>query len=64
MVTELNTCGFAGIRKDDKWGVINSNGEIIVEPTYEIEWNSPEFIGPYVKLNFGYGMIYYTKELV
>lgn len=63
MVTELNTYGFAGIRKDDKWGVINSNGEIIVEPTYEIEWDNPEFIGPYVKLNFGYGMIYYTKEL-
>lgn len=63
MVTELNTYGFAGIRKDDKWGVINSNGEIIVEPTYEIEWDNPEFIGPYVKLNFGYGMIYYTKDL-
>ena len=64
MVTELNSCGFAGIKKDGKWGVINSNGEIIVEPTYEIEWDNPEFIGPYVKLNFGYGMIYYTKELV
>lgn len=63
MVTELNANGFAGIRKDDKWGVINSNGEIIVEPTYEIEWDIPEFIGPYVKLNFGYGMIYYTKDL-
>lgn len=64
MVTELNIYGFAGIRKDDKWGVINSNGEIILEPTYKIEWDNPEFIGPYLKLNFGYGMIYYTKELV
>ena len=63
MVTELNIYGFAGIRKDNKWGVINSNGEIIVEPTYKIEWDNPEFIGPYVKLNFGYGMIYYTKDL-
>jgi len=63
MVTELNSYGFAGIRKDDKWGVINSNGEIIVNPTYEIEWDNPEFIGPYAKLNFGYGMIYYTKDL-
>ena len=64
MVTELNIYGFAGIRQDDKWGIINSKGEIIVEPTYEIEWDNPEFIGPYVKLNFGYGMIYYTKDLV
>ena len=61
MVTELNTYGFAGIKRDNKWGVINKEGKIIVEPTYEIEWDNPEFIGPYVKLNFGYGMIYYTK---
>ena len=63
MVTELNSYGFAGIKKDNKWGVINSKAEIIVEPTYEIEWDNPEFIGPYVKLNFGYGMVYYTKDL-
>lgn len=63
MATELNTYGFAGIKKDNKWGVINSKGEIIVEPIYEIEWDNPEFIGPYVKLNFGYGMVYYTKDL-
>ena len=34
-----------------------------MEPSYEIEWEEPEFIGPYCKLNFGYGMVYYTKEL-
>lgn len=64
MVTELNEYGFAGIKKDGKWGVINSKGEIIVEPIYQIDWDNPEFIGPYCKLNFGYGMTYYTKELV
>lgn len=63
MVTELDIYGFAGIKKDGKWGVINQKGEIIVEPSYEIEWEEPEFIGPYCKLNFGYGMIYYTKML-
>jgi len=63
MVTELNNYGFAGIKKDGKWGVINKKGEVIVEPTYEIEWDDPEFIGPYCKLNFGYGIVYYTKEL-
>lgn len=63
MVTELNTYGFAGIKKDGKWGVINAEGKVIVEPCYEIEWDEPEFIGPYCELNFGYGMVYYTKEL-
>lgn len=63
MVTEFNEYGFAGIKKDKKWGVINSKGEILVKPTYTIEWNEPEFIGKYCKLNFGYGFEYYTDEL-
>lgn len=63
MVTELNPYGFAGIRKNGKWGVVNSKGEIILEPIYEIEWNEPEFIGKYCKVNSGYGIIYYTKDL-
>lgn len=63
MVTELNTYGFAGIKKDSKWGVIDTQGKIIVEPLYEIEFEEPEFIGVYCKLNFGYGMVYYTKDL-
>lgn len=64
MVTELNQYGFAGIRKGNLWGVMNAEGKIIVEPSYEIEWDEPEFIGPYCKLNFGYGMIYYTREII
>lgn len=63
MVTELNANGFAGIKKDNKWGVINEKGEIILQPSYEIEWNEPQFIGPYCRLNFGYGMVYYTKQI-
>lgn len=63
-VTELNEYGFAGINKDGKWGVINSEGKVIVEPSYSIQWDEPEFIGPYLKLNFGYGFNYYTRELV
>lgn len=63
MVTELNHYGYAGIKKGNKWGVIDEKGTIIVEPSYEIEWEEPEFIGPYCKLNFGYGMVYYTKEI-
>ena len=63
MVTELNSYGFAGIKQNGKWGVINSLGKIIVEPTYELEFDEPEFIGVYCKINPGYGMIYYTKDI-
>lgn len=63
MVTELNSYGFAGIKKDNKWGVIDREGKIILEPKFEIEWNEPEFIGKYIKLNFGYGFYYYTAEI-
>lgn len=63
MVTELNSYGFAGIKQNGKWGVINFEGKVIVEPMYEIEWEEPEFIGPYAKLDFGYGMVYYSKDL-
>lgn len=62
-VTEFNEYGFAGIKKEGKWGVINSEGKVIVEPSYTIQWDEPDFIGSYLKLNFGYGFNYYTKEL-
>ena len=49
-VTEFNEFGFAGIKKDGKWGVMNQDGEVILEPTYEIPAdNSPVFIGIYYK---------------
>ena len=63
MVTEFDSYGFAGIKKDNKWGVINSEGKVIQEPKYEIEWNEPEFIGKYIKLSFGYGFYFYTSEI-
>lgn len=47
-VTEINEYGFAGIKKNGKWGVINKNGEIILEPTYENNDVNPTFIGKYI----------------
>lgn len=48
IVTEFNEYGFAGIKKEDKWGVVNKNGKIIVEPTYELDtYYFPQFIGKY-----------------
>ena len=38
----------AGIKKNGKWGVINKNGEIILEPTYENNDVNPTFIGKYI----------------
>ena len=49
--TELDEYGFAGIKKGGKWGVINSNGDIILEPTYESDELSPVFIGKYCLKN-------------
>ena len=64
MVTECNQYGFAGIKKEGKWGVIDKNGTILVEPIYSIDWEEPEFIGKYCRLNLGYGLVYYTDELI
>lgn len=61
MVTEFNANGFAGIKQDGKWGSINTDAKIIVEPIYEILENTPEFIGQYYKVDYGYGTPYYTK---
>ena len=63
MVTEFNKCGYAGIYKDGKWGVIDENGNVILEPTYVIEFEEPDFINKYIKLNFGYGFSYYTDKV-
>lgn len=64
MVTEFNIYGYAGIKKDSKWGVINSEGIIILEPTYIIEEKQPEFIGKYYKVDLGYGETFYTNQLI
>ncbi|MCI9016971.1 MAG: WG repeat-containing protein [Clostridia bacterium] len=63
-VTEFNEYGFAAIKIDDKWGVINEAGNILQEPIYKVEDNiEPEFIGKYYKVYYGYGEVYFTDEL-
>lgn len=59
--TEVNEYGFAGIMQNGKWGVINNEGKIIVEPQYELNYNEPTFIGEYYQVIYGNGEIYYTK---
>ena len=35
--TEQNEYGYAAVKKDGKWGVINNKGEVIQEPTYNLD---------------------------
>ena len=60
-VTESNKYGFAGIKQNGKWGVADSEGKIIVEPTYELNNDEPTFIGQYYQVVYGNGEVYYTK---
>ena len=60
MVTEFNEYGFAGIKLEGKWGVINEKGEEIVAPTYELK-DTPFFIGQYYRVTYGLGENYFTK---
>ena len=46
--TKINKYGFASYKEDEKWGVINSKGEIVIEPFIELEIKEPQFIGRYI----------------
>ena len=35
--TEQNEYGFAAVKKDGKWGAINNKGEVVQEPTYNLD---------------------------
>ena len=60
-VTEFNEYGFAGVRLDGKWGVINSAGEEVLAPIYMLnEETEPYFIGSYYRVQYGLGEFYYT----
>lgn len=63
MVTEFNEYGFAGIKKDGKWGVINLKGEIVQESIYELKGASPNFIGKYYQSEKWYGDSYFTDKI-
>ena len=57
-VTELNKYGYAGIKQDGLWGVINAKGKVILEPKYNLDNNTDiDFIGKWHK---GIGADYYT----
>lgn len=62
-VTEYNKYGYAGVKKDGKWGVLNSQGKEVLAPTYEFNNDvEPNFINKYYQVTFGYGEEYYTED--
>lgn len=63
LVTDFNKYGYAGIKKDGKWGIINLKGEIICEPQYTLNWEMPEFIGKYYRINAWYDDMRFTDEI-
>ncbi len=62
MITDFNEYGFAGIKVKGKWGVINQNGEVVQEPTYELDWYQPSFLGRYYKVNTWYTEARYSSD--
>ena len=57
-ITEFNKYGYAGIKSNGLWGVINVKGEIVLEPTYNLDnIVDMDFIGKWHK---GIGADYYT----
>lgn len=61
-VTRFNEYGFAGIKKGGKWGAINREGQVVIEPTYQIKSNNPNFVGKYYECDLEYGEPFYTCE--
>ena len=56
---------YKNVKKNGKWGAIDSNGNIVVDPKYELNenYNGINFIGEYVEVNTGFGNTYFTKNI-
>ena len=64
MVTDFNEYGFAGIKLDGKWGVIEqATQKIIQEPIYELDWAQPTFIGKYYRVR-DWGDLRYSDDII
>ena len=60
--TELNDYGYAAIKKDGLWGAIDKDGNIIIEPTYNLDENLKiDFIGKW-HLGMDLNMNYYCDK--
>ena len=62
LVTEQNG-NVAGIKVNNKWGIIDTQGNIILEPIYEINSTMPKFIGQYYEYETGINVPKYSKDI-
>lgn len=64
-VTEFNEYGYAGVKQDGKWGVIDGQGKMLVEPIYYIDtrYIEPYFIGVYYRQYNEFGEVFYTNNI-
>lgn len=61
-VTEINEYGYAAVKKDNLWGAIDKQGNIVIEPTYNLnEYLKIDFIGKW-HLGLDINMNYYCDK--
>ena len=59
--TQQNTYGYVAVKKDGKWGAIDQKGNVVQEPTYELEdYLKVDFIGRW-HLGKDINMNYYNQ---
>ena len=62
--TEMNAYGYAGIKKNGKWGAIDAKGTVVQEPKYNLDGiEDISFIGKYYKVVYDYRETYYTDNI-
>ena len=60
--TEINKYGFAAVKKDGLWGAIDKDGNIVIEPKYNLDENLKiDFIGKW-HLGMDLNMNYYCDK--
>ena len=53
MVTELTNGKYIGVKKNGKWGVVDSTGKEILSPKYELNSLNNAFLGQYYEIENG-----------
>ena len=63
MAIDLNEYGFGAVKQNGRWGVVDSKGNEVKAPTYELNEYAPNFIGEYYEVSSLYEVAYFTNEV-
>ena len=63
MAIDLNEYGFGAVKQNGRWGVVDSKGNEVKAPTYELNEYAPNFIGEYYEVSSLYEVAYFTNEI-